>query len=406
MQTFDWIVVGNGLVGAAASYELARQGLSVLLVDLSLTPDSATRFSYGGIPYWSGTTPLTRTLCQEGIAKHRQLSEELGADTQFREVDLLLTVSPDDDPEALAAVQTQFAIPPQWVSLTETQTLEPLLTGPAVAGAFAVRHGHVSPVAVVAAYNQAFHRQGGSRLIAQVTGIVRVKDRVTGILTAEQAYAAHRVLVASGAFSRSLLTMVGLKVPLYFTQAELIETLPTPEITLRTLVMPATNQRQTLEAQASHPDVEALWDQPGHEVTPPIIDGGAVQFRDGHLCLGQISRIVTDPVAPTDTNASVQRLRATLAGLLPSLSTLPGRWHRCPVSFSRDGLPLVGPIPGLEGLDLMAGFNGPFVYLPPIAQRFAQASVGQPDPDLVALRPDRCLGNAPSHTGGSESGLQ
>jgi glycine/D-amino acid oxidase-like deaminating enzyme len=29
MQTFDWIVVGNGLTGAAASYELARQGHSV-----------------------------------------------------------------------------------------------------------------------------------------------------------------------------------------------------------------------------------------------------------------------------------------------------------------------------------------------------------------------------------------
>lgn len=97
MQTFDWIVVGNGLVGAAASYELARQGLSVLLVDQHLEPDGATRYSYGGIPYWAGTCPLTRTLCEEGIAKHRQLSEELGADTQFRELDLLLTVAPDDD---------------------------------------------------------------------------------------------------------------------------------------------------------------------------------------------------------------------------------------------------------------------------------------------------------------------
>lgn len=389
MQTFDWIVVGNGLVGAAASYELARQGLSVLLVDQFLTPDSATRHSYGGIPYWSGTSPLTRALCQEGIAKHRQLSEELGYDTQFRELDLLLTVTPDDDPQALAAEYARFATPPQFVNRAEAQELEPLLTGPAVAGAFVVRHGHVSPVAVVAAYNQAFQRHGGTRMVAQVTGLVRIKDRVTGILTAEQAYPAQRVLVASGAFSRSLLATAGLKVPLYHTQAELIETLPTPEINLRALVMPAVTQRFDLEAKASCPEVDALWDEPGHEVTPSIIDGGAVQFRDQHLCLGQISRTITDLNGPVDSSASIHRLRSTLAGILPSLSQLPGYWHRCPVSFSRDGLPLVGPFPGLDGLDLMAGFNGPFVYLPPLAQRFAQTAVGQPDPDLTALRPAR-----------------
>lgn len=391
MQTFDWIVVGNGLVGAAASYELARQGLSVLLVDQRLDPNSATRYSYGGIPYWSGTCPLTRTLCQEGIAKHRQLSEELGANTQFRELDLLLTVAPEDDPQALAATYAQFAEPPQFISLAEAQEREPLLTGPAVAGAFTVRHGHVSPVAVVSAYNQAFHRLGGTRLITQVTELVRIKGRVTGILTAEQAYPAQRVLVASGAFSRKLLATAGLKVPLYYTQAEVIETLPTPEITLRTLVMPAMTRRFDLEAQASRPEVDSLWDEPGHEVTPSIIDGGAIQFQDHHFCLGQISRTVTDLDGPIDTSISIQRLRHTLAGILPRLSTLPGRWQRCPVSFSRDGLPLVGSLPGLEGLDVMAGFNGPFVYLPPIAQRFAQVATGQPDTLLAALSPGRFL---------------
>lgn len=394
MQTFDWIVVGNGLVGAAASYELARQGLSVLLVDQHLTPASATRYSYGGIPYWAGTCDLTRTLCQEGIAKHRQLSAELGFETQFRELDLLLTVAPDDDLQALAAEYAQFATPPRFIDHAEAQALEPLLTGPAVAGALTVRHGHVSPVAVVSAYNQAFQRLGGTRMIAQVTGVVRIKDRITGILTAEQAYPAQRVLVASGAFSRQLLATAGVKVPLYHTQAELIETLPTPEMTLRTLVMPAMTQRFELEAKASRPEIDDLWDELGHEVTPSIIDGGAIQFRDHHLCLGQISHTVTGLDSPADTSASIQRLRSTLAGILPRLSTLPGHWHRCPVSFSRDGLPLVGPLSGLEGIDLMAGFNGPFVYLPPIAQRFAQAAVGQPDDLLTALSPGRFLAEA------------
>jgi glycine/D-amino acid oxidase-like deaminating enzyme len=73
-----------------------------------------------------------------------------------------------------------------------------------------------------------------------------------------------------------------------------------------------------------------------------------------------------------------------MAPQIPALAQVPGTWRRCRVSFSRDGLPLVGQVPGVEGLHMMAGFSAPFVYLPPVAQRFAQAVVGDADPVLDA----------------------
>jgi glycine/D-amino acid oxidase-like deaminating enzyme len=390
METFDWIVVGNGLVGAAVSYELARCGLAVLLLDRALEPGNATRYSYGGIPYWSGSTPLTQQLCAEGIAKHRQLSDELGADTEFRELDLVLTLGKDGDPQAAAQPYAKCATPPRFVDAAEAQALEPLLDRGAIAGAFTVRHGHVSPTALVKAYNQAFHRLGGTRIVAEVVDLVRIKDRVTGILTAEQAYPAKHVLVAAGAFTRSLLRQAQLHVPLYHTHAELIET-PTLDFTLRALIMPAQTQRFTLEATASRPETDPQWDEPGHEVTPAILDSGAIQFRDGHLCLGQISRTLTDLAAELDEAESDRRMRAALATQIPSLEGVPGTWRRCRVSFSRDGLPLVGPVPGVAGLQVMAGFSAPFVYLPPVAQRFAEAVLHPGDPVSEALSPQRFL---------------
>ncbi|NJM85450.1 MAG: FAD-binding oxidoreductase, partial [Leptolyngbyaceae cyanobacterium RM2_2_21] len=164
MKTYDWIVVGNGLAGAALSYELARQGAAVLLIDRALDPPSATRFSYGGIPYWSGTTALTQQLCREGIERYRQFSQELEADTQFRELDLILTVEPGADPEAIAQQYQKFEIVPQLISPAEAHQLEPQLDPDAIAGALSVRHGHVEPMALVAAYNQAFHRSGAIAL--------------------------------------------------------------------------------------------------------------------------------------------------------------------------------------------------------------------------------------------------
>ncbi|MGB3308101.1 MAG: FAD-binding oxidoreductase [Nodosilinea sp.] len=388
MQTFDWIVVGNGLVGAAVSYELARCGLSVLLIDRALDPGNATRYSYGGIPYWSGSTALTQQLCHEGIAKHRQLSEELEGDTEFRELDLLLTLAADGDPKAAAEHYANCATPPQLISATEAKVLEPLLNQDAIAGAFTVRHGHVSPTALVNAYNQAFQRLGGTRVIASVVDLVRIKDRVTGILTTEQAYPARQVLVAAGAFSRRLLHQAKITVPLYYTHAELIET-PPLELTLRSLVMPAQTQRFALEAKASQPDTDAQWDQPGHEITSPSLDSGAIQFLDGHLRLGQISRTLTDLEAELDAAESERSMRAAIAAQIPALADVPGTWRRCRVSFSRDGLPLVGPIPSIKGLHIMAGFSAPFVYLPPIAQRFAQVVVGEADPVITAMALNR-----------------
>ncbi|PZV05986.1 MAG: FAD-dependent oxidoreductase [Leptolyngbya sp.] len=388
METFDWIVVGNGLVGAAVSYELARCGLSVLLVDRALEPSNATRYSYGGIPYWSGSTALTQQLCQEGIAKQRQLSEELEADTQFRELDLVLTLAANGDPKSAAEPYAKCATPPRFVSAAEAQELEPLLNADAIAGAFTVRHGHVSPVALVSAYNQAFQRLGGTRMVADVVDVVRIKDRVTGVLTTEQACPAKNVLVAAGAFSRSLLHQAQVNIPLYYTHAELIET-PPLNLQLRSLIMPAQTQRFRQESEASQPDTNAQWDQPGHELTPAILDSGAIQFLDGHICLGQISRTLTDLDAELDGAESDRTLRAAMAAQIPALADVPGTWRRCRVSFSRDGLPLVGAVPGVEGLHVMAGFSAPFVYLPPVAQRFAQAMVGEADAAIAAMALDR-----------------
>ncbi|NMG21607.1 NAD(P)/FAD-dependent oxidoreductase, partial [Brasilonema bromeliae] len=135
MKTYDWIVVGAGITGAALAYELVKKDCKVLLLEQYATPNNATRYSYGGLSFWCGVTPLTRQLCDEGIARHRILSEELDADTEFRELDLLLTISADTDPASVAASYTRFAIPPKLLSLKEACELEPLLNQEAIAAA-------------------------------------------------------------------------------------------------------------------------------------------------------------------------------------------------------------------------------------------------------------------------------
>lgn len=141
MKPYDWIIVGGGITGAALSYELVKNGFSVLLLEQQVPLKGATRYSYGGLAYWSGTTALTRQLCTEGIKCYRTLANELEAETQFRELDLLLTIPHDKDPEEVAVTYAQFAIPPKLLSVQAACILEPLLNPAAITGALTVKHG-------------------------------------------------------------------------------------------------------------------------------------------------------------------------------------------------------------------------------------------------------------------------
>ncbi|NWF61649.1 MAG: FAD-binding oxidoreductase [Fischerella sp.] len=390
MKTYDWIAIGAGFTGAALAYELAKTGFSVLLLEQCATSRNATRYSYGGLAFWSGTTPLTRQLCNEGMARYQVLSQELDADIEFRELDLLLTIATDIDPEVVAASYAHFAIPPKLLSVDEAWEMEPLLNRKAIAGALTVKHGHINPEKTAQAYIQAFLRAGGKIEITQVQNLTPSPqaDRGVGIAikTTTGNYYAANVVVCAGGLSRQLLKASGIPVRLYFTHAEMIET-PPVEVQLRTLVMPANLKRFQLEAESSV--VDELWNEPGNEPIAPILDAGAIQFQDGSLRLGQISRVLTDPNAKVDSQASESWLRQSIGEVLPALAKLPGRWHHCLVAFSSDRLPLIGSIPEFQGIYVFSGFSNPLVIVPPLAQRFAHWVSGQEDEVITQLYPAR-----------------
>lgn len=381
MQTYDWIVIGAGITGASLSYELTQQGFSVLLLDADRNPASATRFSYGGIAYWSGTSDLTRQLCTEAKAIHQNLSAELDANTEFREIDLLLTIAPESNPEALTAAYANFADPPRFLTVEAACDLEPLLDPTRIAGALTVKHGHIDAQKTAQAYIQAMQRSTGTYTIATVTKLFK-----NSVLTTEGKFFGANIVLCVGGITRQFLKSAGMTIAQYFTHAEIIEVHST-DLRLSTLVMPAEAERFQLEHKATRGD--AIWDEPGQEPAPAILDAGAVQFRDGRIIIGQVSRALTDPNAAIDATQSEADLRQKISRVLPKVGELAGTWHHCLVAFSGDRLPLVGQIPGHETLHVFSGFGNPLAIVPPLARRFAIQAKGEPDPLLKQVSLDR-----------------
>lgn len=381
MKNYDIIVIGAGIAGAALSYELVMKGFSVLLLEQDTTPQNATRYSYGGLAFWSGTTSLTRQLCEESKQLYQNLSLELNCDIQLRELDLLLTIPQDSNPEEIAANYQHFATPPQLLSVDEASELEPLLNREAVSGALTIKHGHIHPEKTAQSYIKAFLLAGGKMLIGKV---LEIEHQQLLVKTSTDAFSCKNIVVCAGGFSRKLLQKSGIPIQVYFTHAEIIET-PSVDFELNTLIMPANLKRPQLEAESSEND--QLWCD--NNKLGWILDVGAVQFKNNTLRLGQVSFINTNPDAELDSVKSETALRENIGQVLPKLKDVAGTWHHCLVSFSKDNLPLIGNIPQSNNIHVFSGFSTPLVFIPPLARRFANYLTGNEDEIILEFSPQR-----------------
>jgi glycine/D-amino acid oxidase-like deaminating enzyme len=386
---YDWIIIGTGFTGAALAYELIQKDFSVLLLEKYLVPNNATRYSYGGLAFWSGNTELTRQLCDESIARYEVLSKELAANIEFRWLNLLLTIAKNTEPEKTAAIYANVATPPQLLSVKEACELEPLLNRDAISGALTVKHGHINPEKTAQAYIQAFLRKGGAIEFTEV--LEWQLQKKVSVKTKNKTYDAANIAICAGGMSRQLLKASGIPIKLYFSHAEIIE-IPPVNIKLNTLVMPANLQRFQLETESSRFD--ELWDESGNEILPPILDAGAVQFQDGSLRLGQITRTIANVNAKIKAGESQEWLRKSVGEILPSVGNLPGTWGQCLVAFSCDKLPLIGVVPGFNNVHVFSGFSNPLVIVPPLAQRFANSVSGVDDEIINSLSPGRFCSSA------------
>jgi glycine/D-amino acid oxidase-like deaminating enzyme len=298
---------------------------------------------------------------------------------------LLLTDNPKDNPETIAASYQQFSQRPELLSVPTACQLEPLLNPAAIGAALRLSHGHIEPLLTTQAYQAALQRHGGHCLQDEVLSLTADPVQVT---TTTDVFSSDRLAICAGAWTRSLLRRAGIWVPQYFSSAESIETAPV-DVRLRTIVMPAVLQRFRLETAASQPELDTQWDEPDRELAPAILDAGAIQFQNGHIRMGQISRACTSLTPALDPAQSEAQIRAQVGQILPAIAQLPGTWSACTVAFSRDQLPLVGPLPGHESIWLFSGFSNPLALVPALARRLARHSLGPFDPLLVPLSPGR-----------------
>lgn len=368
MENYDFIVIGGGFTGAVLAYELIKTGVTVLLLEKDPNLDNATRYSYGGLAYWLATSETAHETAKKGREYHRNLSQELDADTEFREVNLLLTIDKECDSNIILNNYQDFITKPDLLTVKEACELEPLLNPDAMSGVLRFNHGHLNPLKTTQAFQQAFLRLDGKIYYEEVRELITANNTIQGVKTQENSYFSPHTIVCAGWLTRKIFQQMGVNLKLYYTYEQVIIATKS-NLNLQCQVMAAASQRLILEQEAGK--LESQWDKMGNELLPPIIDTGVVQFKNGHLCLGQVTQIFPNSQAKIDLKGSEKIIRQSIAKILPSLASLTGTCHNCLVAFTPISQPLIGKIGALNGIYAFSGFTSTLLLAPPLAKEFA-----------------------------------
>ena len=216
-MSYDAIVVGAGISGAATAYHLAKGGAKTLLIERGESASGGTGKS-AAIIRQSYSTPLLVRLARTSITMFENAKVELGRDAGFVQDGYCFVVSHDmlDGAKKNVAMQRSVGIVNEWSEGPGFPQHLPEINPDGIAGIVYEPHGgYADPVQATEAYVEAFKSLGGGlRARAPVRRLLREGDRITGVETDNGELSANYVVNAAGPWAKPLAESAGLDLPL------------------------------------------------------------------------------------------------------------------------------------------------------------------------------------------------
>jgi glycine oxidase len=335
-------VVGAGVIGTSISYQLAKAGVKVMLFERGQVGGEATGASAGMIqinPDRATPTPLA-SLEVESARLFPALATELldrsGMDIGYRAAPLLhVALHEVDEPRLRAhrAWQVEHGVAVAWVDRAAVLDLEPALNPEIPAALYYPADHQVMPRALARALARTAVDLGA--VLREGTAVDRLLtsgDRVTGVAIGDEAVHADEVVIANGAWASAWSEVLHTPIPVRPVRGQMVA-LRTAGIGLRNVVSSAEGYLLTKPDGSTY--VGTTVEDAGYDARPTASGIAGL--------LAMVPRI-----APRLADATFV---SAWAGLRPGTS---------------DGLPLLGRLPGWEGVSVAAGHFREGILLAPI----------------------------------------
>jgi D-hydroxyproline dehydrogenase subunit beta len=374
----DVIVIGGGVVGITAAWQIAAAGAEVTLLERGALASGATGRSQGLVlpPDHGEMIPLWRESVElYGLLADRR---EFGFDRD--PVGTLLLATCEEQLAALDAVPHAG----ERLDAVGVAEAEPALAA-GMAGGLLIAEGRRSDPGALAASAAAEAREAG----AEIRDHVEVKRLVRGgVVTDSGRIDAPAILLAAGAWSRALARMAGHELAVRPVRGWIALLAPGPPL-LRHVVY---------EAEYSEPEPPV----PGGPVTLADLAAGAVaeQGPPAAHALGIHQNVDGTVIVGASRSAALHEGAESLAGLRENArracEMVPAAAGREVAAtwtglrpFSHDGLPYIGRLD--DGLVVCAGHGSEGILTGAGSARLAAELVlgREPYTDPAPFRPDR-----------------
>lgn len=344
----DVVVIGSGVVGTAAAYFLARQGAGVTVVDGDAIGSGASLHGTGMVWKLIWNHKTLYKLAKEG--RHMMLEEvpwlhgQIGIDPLLHIFDTIVPFFDDDDEEYLRRdVEIGDGdVEVDWLGRDDVLKLEPRISPDVVRGALLKGSAQVDGYRLTLAQARAAENHGATFLTRRATGLEVQNGRVTAMLYPGGRIPCGAVVIAMGAWSGMASEWLDFAVPIKPLKGETI--------------------------RVRHPDP-----------FPYQVAGAVSPRKDGLLSLGATgTRRFSD--APDDLVRLDYDARGTPEGrdymlrksmrVVPDLERAEVVDHMAgPRPLSAAGMPIIGPVPTVEGAYVAMGHRNKGIHLATITAR-------------------------------------
>lgn len=360
----DLIVIGAGVVGAACAYYAARAGVDVLVVDRGTIASGTSSHGEGNILVSDKEAgpELDLALLSQSVWR-TDLAEYAGL-WEYQDKGGVVVAATEQAARSLrtlTAEQRNNGVDAVDLDRSDLPSYEPNLTTDLAAGAYYPGDAQVQPMLATAQLLRLSREYGAMvRIGTEVTGLLRDRDRVTGIETPDGSIVADNVLNAAGPWAGTIADVAGVYLPV----------LPRRGFVLVTEPLPVTVRHKVYAAEY----VQNVGSSDAGLQTSPVIEG----TEAGSILIGSSRERVG-----FDDTVSVRVLRTMAQKAIALFPRLSGasvlRHYHGFRPYCPDHLPVIGPDPRAPGLWHACGHEGAGIGLAAgTGVLFAQALTGAP----------------------------
>jgi glycine/D-amino acid oxidase-like deaminating enzyme len=339
------VVIGGGVAGCATAYELSTAGLRVTIVEREGVGTQASGWSAGGLNPLQGIAAPITALAMESFRLHQALWPALervtGQPLGARRISMAYVAPDDATISELLELRDVFedargdGFSAQWLEAAEFLTLEPRIS-PRIAGALLTYgNGVLDSHRLTVLLAEAAQHHGATVRAGAVTGIQQSDSRVTGVELDDEVIPCDAVVVAMGPWAGAAEEWLGVPLPIEPLKGEILRMAPS--------------------GPAFKCDV----------VAPGISLFGR---EEGQVWLASTRQHVGFDKEPSEW--AYRTLYDAAVALMPSIAEASLLQQTvCLRPVSPDELPIVGKVPGRDGVYVATGGGPKGILLAPAMGR-------------------------------------